>query len=30
MTAPEDKLRLVNLTTGTRFNSPDLTVADLS
>jgi DNA-binding response OmpR family regulator len=30
MTAPEDKLRFVNLTTGTRSNSPDLTVADLS
>jgi DNA-binding response OmpR family regulator len=30
MTAPGDKLRLVNLMTGTRFYSPDLTVADLS
>jgi len=30
MTSPEDKLRLVNLTTGTRSNSTDLTVADLS
>ena len=30
MTAPGDKLRLVNLTTGTRSNSPDLTIADLS
>jgi len=30
MTTPEDKLRFVNLTTGTRSISPDLTVADLS
>lgn len=30
MTAPEDKLRFVNLTTSARSNSPDLTVADLS
>jgi len=30
MTAPKARLRFVNLMTGTRFNSPDLTVADLS
>lgn len=30
MTVPEDKLRFVNLTTGIRSISPDLTVADLS
>jgi hypothetical protein len=30
ITAPEDKLRFVNLTTGIRSISPDLTVADLS